>query len=121
MYCETKVKPVSTIQKKIAAMTTMMKTITAEITVPEGGAEGMIVTSGGRFAGYGMYLLEGKPVFLWNMLDLERIKWEGTEALSPGKHVVEFDFKYDGMGAGTLAFNDFSGVGKGGIEVAQYP
>ena len=36
----------------------------------------MILTSGGRFAGYGFYLLEGKPVFLWNMLDLERIRWE---------------------------------------------
>jgi arylsulfatase len=48
------------------------------------------------------------------MVDLERLKWEGTEALNPGKHVVEFDFKYDGMGAGTLAFNSFSGIGKGG-------
>ncbi|MEO9777916.1 MAG: arylsulfatase [Sedimentitalea sp.] len=89
-------------------------TITAEIDVPEGGAEGMILTSGGRFAGYGFYLLKGKPVFLWNMVDLERIKWEGPDALSPGKHVVEFDFKYDGLGTGTLAFNNFSGVGRGG-------
>jgi arylsulfatase len=89
-------------------------TITAEIDVPEGGAEGMILTSGGRFGGYGFYLKDTKPVFLWNMVDLERLKWEGTEALSPGKHVVEFDFKYDGMGAGTLAFNSFSGIGKGG-------
>ena len=37
----------------------------------------MILTSGGRFAGYGFYLLNGKPVWLWNMVDLERIKWEG--------------------------------------------
>jgi arylsulfatase A-like enzyme len=89
-------------------------TITADITVPEGGAEGMILTSGGRFAGYGFYLLKGKPVFLWNLLDLERIKWEGDEALSPGKHIVEFDFKYDGLGVGTLAFNSFSGLGRPG-------
>jgi arylsulfatase len=89
-------------------------TITAEIDVPDGGAEGMILTSGGRFGGYGFYLKDGKPVFLWNMVDLERLKWEGTEALSPGKHLVEFDFKYDGMGVGTLAFNSFDGVGKGG-------
>ncbi|WP_158967294.1 sulfatase-like hydrolase/transferase [Chachezhania sediminis] len=89
-------------------------TITAELDVPEGGAEGMILTSGGRFGGYGFYLLKGKPVFLWNMVDLDRIKWEGPEALSPGKHVVEFDFVYDGIGAGTLAFNDMSGVGQPG-------
>src|SRR5208337_1202800 len=37
-------------------------TFTADIEVPDGGAEGMIVTSGGRFAGYGFYLLKGKPV-----------------------------------------------------------
>jgi arylsulfatase A-like enzyme len=94
-------------------------TITAEIEVPEGGAEGMILTSGGRFGGYGFYLKGGKPVFLWNLVDLKRISWEGTEALTPGKHVLEFDFTYDGKGAGTLAFNDFSGVGKGGTGVLK--
>src|SRR6185369_14413687 len=87
-------------------------TISADIDVPEGGAEGMILTSGGRFAGYGFYLLKGKPVFLWNLVDLQRIKWEGPDALTPGRHTVEFDFKYDGIGAGTLAFNNFSGLGR---------
>ena len=61
----------------------------------------MIATSGGRFAGWGFYLLKGKPVFCWNMLDLERIKWEAPEALTPGRHIIEFDFKYDGLGVGT--------------------
>jgi hypothetical protein len=89
-------------------------TITADITVPEGGAEGMILTSGGRFAGYGFYLLKGKPVFLWNLADLKRIKWESPEALSPGKHTLEFDFKYDGLGVATLAFNNMSGLGRPG-------
>ena len=89
-------------------------TITADITVPAGGAEGMILTSGGRFAGYGFYLLKGKPVFLWNLLDLKRIKWEGPEALSPGKHTLEFDFDYEGLGLGTLAFNNMSGLGRPG-------
>jgi len=88
--------------------------ITADITVPEGGAEGMILTSGGRFAGYGFYLLKGKPVFLWNLIDLKRIKWEGPDALAPGHHVLEYDFAYDGLGVGTLAFNNFSGVGRSG-------
>jgi arylsulfatase A-like enzyme len=89
-------------------------TITADIEVPQGGAEGMILTSGGRFAGYGFYLLKGKPVFLWNLIDLKRIKWEGPDALSLGKHTVEFDFKYDGLGLGTLAFNNLSGLGRPG-------
>jgi arylsulfatase A-like enzyme len=89
-------------------------TITADIEVPEAGAEGMILTSGGRFAGYGFYLLEGKPVFLWNMLDLNRIKWQGPESLSAGRHTIEFDFKYDGLGVGTLAYNNMSGLGRSG-------
>ncbi|MDS4032352.1 MAG: sulfatase-like hydrolase/transferase [Candidatus Contendobacter sp.] len=86
----------------------------ADITVPEGAAEGMIATSGGRFAGWGFYLLKGKPVFCWNLLDLERIKWEAPEALTPGRHIVEYDFKYDGLGLGTMAFNSFAGVGRSG-------
>jgi arylsulfatase A-like enzyme len=85
--------------------------VSAEITVPASGAEGMLLTSGGRFGGYGFYLKNGKPVWLWNMVDLERLKWEGAEPLAPGKHKVEFDFVYQGKGAGTLAFNNFSGVG----------
>ena len=89
-------------------------TITADITVPQGGAEGMILTSGGRFAGYGFYLLKGKPTFLWNMIDLERLKWQGQDALTPGKHSIVFDFKYEGLGAGTLLFNNMSGLGRPG-------
>ena len=49
-------------------------TITADVKIPEGGAEGVILTSGGRFGGYGFYLLKGKPVFLWNLVDLKRIR-----------------------------------------------
>jgi arylsulfatase len=91
----------------------------AEVEIPESGAEGMLITQGGRFAGYGFYVLKGKPVFLWNLVDLKRIKWEGPEALAPGKHTLEFDFKYDGLGMGTLAFNNVSGVGRGGTGVLK--
>ncbi len=94
-------------------------TITADIEVPAGGVEGMILTSGGRFAGYGFYLLKGKPVFLWNLIDLKRIKWEAPEALAPGKHTVEFNFKYDGLGVGTLAFNNMSGLGRPGTGMLK--
>ena len=94
-------------------------TITADVDVPQGGGDGMILTSGGRFGGYGFYLLKGKPVFLWNLVDLKRIKWEGSEALTPGRHVLEFDFKYDGLGVGTLAFNNMSGLGRSGTGVLK--
>src|SRR6185369_10672140 len=82
--------------------------ITAEVEIPQGGGEGMLNTLGGRFGGYGLYLLKGKPVFTYNFLGLERFRWEGKDALAPGKHTVLFDFKYDGPGmakggAGVLA------------------
>jgi arylsulfatase A-like enzyme len=89
-------------------------TITAEVDIPgsastgttvgragpQDSSEGMIVTEGGRFGGYGLYLLKGKPVFLYNFVDLERFRWEGQDALAPGKHTIVLDFKYDGPGFG---------------------
>src|SRR5215471_3504526 len=60
----------------------------AEVDIPQGGGEGMIVTQGGRFGGYGFYVLKGKPVFLWNLVDLKRVRWESADALTPGKHTL---------------------------------
>src|SRR5271165_4019668 len=87
-------------------------TITAEVTIPEGGAEGMIVTQGGRFGGYGLFLSKGefgfdrgRVVFLYNLLDLKRTMWEGPE-LEPGRHVIAFEWTPEGPG-----------LGKGGIGV----
>ena len=79
----------------------------------------MLVTQGGRFAGYGFYLLKGKPVYVWNLLDLKRVRWEGKDALTPGRHTLEFAFTYDGLGMGTLAFNSLSGLGRSGTGVLE--
>jgi hypothetical protein len=83
-------------------------TITAEVDVPAGGGDGMIVTSGGRFGGYGLYLLKGKPVFDYNMLTLAQYRWEGKQPLSAGKHTIMFDYTYAGPG-----------VAKGGTGVLK--
>jgi arylsulfatase len=93
-------------------------TFKAEVEIPQGEAEGMLITQGGRFGGYGFYLLKGKPVFLWNLVDLKRIRWEGPE-LAPGKHLLEFDFTYEGMGAGTMAFGSPAGLGQPGTGVLK--
>ena len=72
----------------------------------------MLVTQGGRFSGYALYLKDGKPTFTMDLLDLERPKWQGTEALPPGKHTIVFDWKMDPTGlavarggTGTLSIN----------------
>ena len=67
-------------------------TFTAEVTVPEGGGDGMIITQGGRFTGYGLYINKGKPTFTWNLLGLKVLSWEAPEVLTAGKHTVEFAF-----------------------------
>jgi arylsulfatase len=101
-------------------------TITAEVDIPEGGAEGMIVTHGGRFGGYGLFLSKGefgigrgKVVFLYNLLDLKRTAWEGPE-LRAGKHTIVFDFKTDGPGLGKggtgVLFVDGKEVAKNSLE-----
>jgi hypothetical protein len=140
-------------------------TVTADLTIPKEGAEGMILTMGGRFGGYGLYLCKsfnwwhrelsikaggvalfvvgflliwrgrtkkwsstamrvgrpimtlgallfiavsataalsmgkGRPVFVYNLVDLKRYLWQGS-AISAGKHTLAFDFKYDGPGPG---------------------
>jgi len=92
-------------------------TITAEVTVPEGGGDGMIITQGGRFGGYGFYLDKGKPTFDWNLVGLKQQTWQAKDALPAGKHTLVFDFTYDGMGIATLAFNNLSGIGQPGTGV----
>ncbi|MBN69954.1 MAG: arylsulfatase [Gimesia sp.] len=74
--------------------------ISAVVDIPESGAEGLLMTQGGRFCGLGLYVLEGKPVFHYNLCGVERYNVAGKEKLKPGKHVITLDFKYDGGGVG---------------------
>jgi arylsulfatase len=74
--------------------------IAAEVKIPDGGSEGMLVTQGGRFNGWALYLLEGKPVFHYNLIGKFRSSITGKEKLAPGTHVIVVDFKYDGPGLG---------------------
>jgi len=101
-------------------------TITAEVTIPKGGAEGMIVTEGGRFGGYGLFLSKGvegirrgKVVFLYNLLDLKRTIWEGPE-LKPGRHTIVFAYKpaEPGLGKGGTGVLSVDGqpVAKNSLE-----
>ena len=75
-------------------------TITADVDIPNSGSDGMRTTAGGRFGGWGFYVLKGRPIFVYDLLDLGWERVERKQPLSPGKHVVIFDFKYGGPGLG---------------------
>jgi arylsulfatase len=97
-------------------------TVTAEVEIPEGGAEGVLVTQGGRFAGWGMLLMDDKPEFDYAFSQQPQHKYRivSNDKLAPGKHTIKFDFQYDGpgfgkSGTGTL-FVDGNQVAQGKIE-----
>jgi hypothetical protein len=88
--------------------------IVAEVVIPTGGADGVLVTQGGRFGGWGLLVLDGKPMFAYAFTNQDGDKYPhqrkdkyrigGTDRLAPGDHTIAFDFAYDG-----------GGIGKGGI------
>ncbi len=75
-------------------------TITAEVDLTGQRDSGIIVTHGGMQAGYGLYLRDGKPVFVYNFLEMSRTRFEGNDALPKGKTKIVVDFVYDGGGMG---------------------
>jgi arylsulfatase A-like enzyme len=74
--------------------------ITAEVEIPKNGANGVLLTQGGRFGGWGLYLKDGKPTYTYNWLGLQRYAVAATQALPPGKATIRFEFAYDGGGLG---------------------
>jgi len=74
--------------------------IGADVNIPAAGADGVIATQGGRFNGWGLYLLDGKPVFHYNLGGVQRFTIAAKDKLGQGQHVILVDFKYDGGGIG---------------------
>ncbi len=76
------------------------QTITADVEIPKGGADGVIVAQGGRFGGWSLYVNDGKPTFHYNWLGLDRYAIAATERLPEGKATLRYEFAYDGGGRG---------------------
>jgi arylsulfatase A-like enzyme len=98
-------------------------TITADLEIPDGGANGVILAQGGRFGGWSLYMKGGKPIYTYNFLGLERFTVASAKAVPAGKARVRFDFDYDGGGLGkgglgTIYVNDTK-VAEGRIERTQ--
>jgi arylsulfatase len=74
--------------------------ITARVDLPDDKCEGMIITHGGSEGGYGLYLRDGRPTFVYNFLALERPTFASETRLDKGKHTIVVNFDYDGGGMG---------------------
>jgi arylsulfatase len=98
-------------------------TITADVEIPQGGANGVILAQAGRFGGWSFYLQDGKPTYTYNWLGLKRYTVAGEQAVPAGKATIRFEFVYDGGGVGkggtgTLYVNG-KNVGTGRIDQTQ--
>lgn len=75
-------------------------TITAEVQIPEGGANGVILSQAGRFGGWSLYLKDGQPTYTYNFLGLKAYKIAAAKALPAGKATIRYQFAYEGKGPG---------------------
>lgn len=97
--------------------------VTAQVVLPEGEANGTIVAQGGAFGGWSLYASEGMLKFCYNVLGIKRFYTESGSALPPGEHQVRMEFKYDGgglgKGGGVSLFLDGEKLGEGRVDLTQ--
>jgi hypothetical protein len=98
-------------------------TITAEVEIPKGGANGVILAQAGRFGGWSLYLKDGKPAYTYNWLGVKRYTVVSSEAAPVGKGTIVYEFSYDGGGTGKgglgRLFINGKRVGEGRIDQTQ--
>jgi len=98
-------------------------TITADVDIPQGGANGVIIAQGGRFGGWTLYMKGSKPIYVYNFLGIQRFTVASAQAVPAGKATIRFEFAYDGGGLakgglGTIYVNDKK-VAEGRIDRTQ--
>jgi arylsulfatase len=107
-------------ENSVVMMKNTSFSLTAEVVVPESGAEGVIMAQGGVTGGHSLYVKDGRPKYCYNFFGLDRYYAEGTETLPAGQHQVRMEFAYDGGGlgrGGTVTFYiDGKAAGEGRID-----
>jgi arylsulfatase len=98
-------------------------TVTAEVDVSEGGADGVIIAQGGRFGGWAVYAKDGKAKFVYNLLGIQEFPVEAETPIPAGTHQVRMEFAYDGgglaKGGAVTLYYDGAAVGSGRVGATQ--
>jgi arylsulfatase A-like enzyme len=107
-------------ENSVVANKNKSHSITAQIDVPETGANGVIIAQGGAFGGFALYAKDGKPAYCYNLFGLQRFKVYGEDPIPAGEHQVRMEFTYDGGGLGkggdVKLFVDGEQVGEGRVD-----
>ena len=97
--------------------------VTAEVLLPDGEANGVIVAQGGNFGGWSLYTRDGHLKFCYNLFGIQRFYTQSTSVLPSGKHQVRMEFAYDGgglaKGGGVTLYLDGKAIGEGRVEMTQ--
>ncbi len=107
----------------VIAMKNKSHSVTAEVVVPESGAEGVIISQGGLPGGWSIYAKNGKPKYCYNFLGLKHYMVEGEQVLPTGQHQVRMEFAYDGgglaKGGSVTLYVDGNQVGEGRVDQTE--
>jgi len=110
-------------ENSVVSMKNKSFSITAEVVVPETGADGVIIAQGGRFGGWSVYTKGGRAKFVYNTLGIHTFTTEATKPIPTGTHQVRMEFGYDGgglaKGGDVTLFYDGDPVGSGRVEITQ--
>jgi arylsulfatase len=110
-------------EHSIVNMKNKSHAVTAEVVVPESGAEGVIIAQGGVTGGWSLYAKDGKPKYCYNFYGLKYTYVQGEKEISPGQHQVRMEFDYDGGGlakGGTVTlYLDGEKVGQDRVEQTE--
>jgi hypothetical protein len=110
-------------ESSVVSMKNKSFSVTANVVVPDAGAEGTIVAQGGRFGGWSVFAKHGKATFVYNVLGIHEFPTVASEPIPAGEHQVRMEFAYDGGGlakGGTVTlYHDGKEVGTGKVPFTQ--
>ena len=110
-------------ENSVVSMKNKSFSVTADVEIPEGEVEGVLIAQGGRFGGWAFHVKDGRAKFTYNVLGIHEFSAQADKAIPPGSHQVRMEFAYDGgglaKGGDVTLYYDGDQVGKGRVEMTQ--